>query len=343
MAAIQAEVSIEFLDQYASKSWEQVLHYLVGAKSTLNNPSGDITNLLRESGLMERVGKDLQITNKGFQFLLQDMHVQVWALLLQFLDLPKSKGTIDKIEALKFLFQLASLQLGSSYRVDSLNETQLILLEKFVFLGLIYQKTNGNSFYPTRLATSLVSGNEMELYLRVQEGVGMGKEEKGFIIAETNFRVYAYTSSQLEIAILSLFVELTSRFPNMIIGIINRDSIRSALTRGISADQVFIPDKIISYLQSHAHPEMQKSMPTVPTTIVDQIKLWEMEMNRFTARKGVLWLDITREQDYIDVRDYSEQFDYVLWKNDAQKRLVLTPDGHEAVKEWLMKRKTVQT
>ena len=237
--AKQSNITIEFLDQYASKSWEQVLHYLVGARSSLNNPSTDISNLLRESGLMERIDRELQITSKGFQFLLQDMHVQVWALLLQYLDLPKARE-VDRIEALKFLFQLASMQLGQCYSLESLNESQQSLLEKFIYLGLIYQKSGSATFYPTRLATSLVSGNEMEIHLRDQNGANSSNNEnKGYILAETNFRVYAYTSSQLEIAILSLFVDLNSRFANMIVGVINRDSIRSALTRGISADQVY--------------------------------------------------------------------------------------------------------
>ena len=231
------------MDQYASKSWEQVLHYLVGARNTSKNPSSDILNLLRESGLMERMDRELQITSKGFQFLLQDMHIQVWALLLQFLDLPKSQE-IDKIEALKFIFQLSTLQLGQSYSTNYFNDLQQVLLEKFMHLGLVYQKNNADSFYPTRLATSLVSGNEMEIHLRDKNGQTATEDTKGYILAETNFRVYAYTSSHLEIAILSLFVELTSRFANMIIGVINRDSIRGALTRGISADQVNSFDRL---------------------------------------------------------------------------------------------------
>lgn len=32
-------------------------------------------------------GGQLQITNKGFQFLLQDVNTQVWAFLLQYLDM----------------------------------------------------------------------------------------------------------------------------------------------------------------------------------------------------------------------------------------------------------------
>lgn len=32
-------------------------------------------------------GTGLQITNKGFQFLLQDVNTQVWAFLLQYLNM----------------------------------------------------------------------------------------------------------------------------------------------------------------------------------------------------------------------------------------------------------------
>lgn len=34
----------------------------------------------------------LQITNKGFQFLLQDVNTQVWAFLLQYLDMAEVRN-----------------------------------------------------------------------------------------------------------------------------------------------------------------------------------------------------------------------------------------------------------
>ena len=43
---------------------------------------------------------DMQITNKGFQFLLQDVNTQVWAFLLQYLNMAEvyiSKGSCDGI------------------------------------------------------------------------------------------------------------------------------------------------------------------------------------------------------------------------------------------------------
>lgn len=74
--------------------------------------------------------------------------------------------------------------------------------------------------------------------------------EKGYIIVETNYRVYAYTESKLQISLLALFTELLYRFPNLTVGVITRDSIRQALRGGITARQ------IISYLEQHAHPKV---------------------------------------------------------------------------------------
>ena len=73
-----------------------------------------------------------------------------------------------------------------------------------------------------------------------------GQQNKGFILIETNYRVYAYTDSPLQIAILSLFVSMKARFPNMVVGMITRESIRQAFVNGITADQVLpIDDRLL--------------------------------------------------------------------------------------------------
>lgn len=108
---------------------------------------------------------------------------------------------------------------------------------------------------------------------------------KGYIVVETNYRVYAYTDSNLQVALLGLFTELLYRFPNLVVGMLTRDSIRQALRGGITANQ------IIGYLTQHAHPKMldvENSSP-LPPTVVDQIRLWENERNRFTFTEGVLY------------------------------------------------------
>ena len=92
---------------------------------------------------------------------------------------------------------------------------------------------------------------------------------KESIIIETNFKIYAYTKSPLEIAILNLFVHFKTRFANMVCGQITRESIRNALYNGITADQ------IIKFLETHAHPQMRilakekldKKLNSIPVTI----------------------------------------------------------------------------
>lgn len=75
------------------------------------------------------------------------------------------------------------------------------------------------------------------------------------------------------------------RFPNLVVGVITRDSVRQALRGGITADQ------IIGYLTQHAHPQMlgAENKHPLPPTVVDQIKLWELERNRLTFTEGVLY------------------------------------------------------
>jgi transcription initiation factor TFIIH subunit 4 len=58
------------------------------------------------------------------------------------------------------------------------------------------------------------------------------------IVVETNFKVYAYTSSNLYMAILNLFCKIEMVFPNFICGMITRDKVRNAFKSGITAQQI---------------------------------------------------------------------------------------------------------
>lgn len=108
-------------------------------------------------------------------------------------------------------------------------------------------------FFPTRLALNFTTKNAIAMENIVENKLIMSDDsnyEKGYIIVETNYRVYAYTESKLQISLMALFTELLYRFPNVTVGLITRDSIRQALRGGISAKQ------IISYLEQHAHQKV---------------------------------------------------------------------------------------
>jgi len=208
------QVSIDDLDVYANQRWETLLHFMVGSNLSVK-PSQNVLDLLQKGGLMEgstgRTYLKMTITSRGFQFLLEEANTQLWGLLLKYMEIAQERE-MDLVEVLSFLFMLGSLELGREYSTANLTQTQKQMLFDLTDYGLIYQSTNGSSlFYPTRLATTLTSSAPPLV------SASHADEEKGFLILETNYRVYAYTSNPLQIAVLNLFVTLKARFPNLVI------------------------------------------------------------------------------------------------------------------------------
>jgi transcription initiation factor TFIIH subunit 4 len=228
---------------------------------------------------------------------------------------------MSETDVLSFLFMLGSLELGQDYTTSTLSPTQLQLLEDLSAFGIIYRHSkNAPTFYPTRLATTLTSDAgalSASEPLTTTNGAAPGTQPnntaKAFIIIETNYRLYAYTSSLLQIAILSLFTKLTTRFPNLVSGKLTKESITRAVKLGISSSQ------IISYLTAHAHPQMQKNQPFIPPTVMDQIRLWEYEGERVEVNNGYLMKEFSNDAEYRDLVRYAESLGVLVWKNDEKK------------------------
>ncbi|CEP07666.1 hypothetical protein [Parasitella parasitica] len=338
-------VDIGFLDHYATTQWEAILHYMVGTSLT-KKPSRGVLNLLERSKLMQKSHESgqLQITNKGFQFLLQDVNTQVWAFLLQYLDMAEVLQ-MDLVEVLNFLFQLGSLELGENYSVETLTQTQLQMLEDLRDYGIVYQRKKASKrYYPTRLATTLTSGNAALAGVTTKSNANEGPDttldlkasaeqvDQGFVILETNYKLYAYTDSPLQIAVLNLFVQLQSRFRNMVTGVITRDSIRNALVKGITAEQ------IIYYMQSHAHAQMRKKIPVLPLTVIDQIRLWEMERNRLKPTASYLYHEFNVQADFDAAEKYAKDLDVLLWSSAQKRTMIISEAGHDSVKSFVKRR-----
>lgn len=97
----------------------------------------------------------------------------------------------------------------------------------------------------------------------------------------------------------------------MVVAILTRDSVRQALKSGITAMQ------IIGYLNQHAHNKMiEAGPPTLPPTIVDQIKLWENERNRFIFSEGVLYSQFHSQTDFEVLRDHAVSLNVLIWQNE---------------------------
>ena len=140
--------------------------------------------------------------------------------------------------------------------------------------------------------------------------------------------MYAYGASDLQVALVGLFCEMVYRLPNLSVAILTRDSVRQALRSGITADQV------IAFLRMHAHGEMKKQDPVLPGTVVDQIKLWEIERNRFTFADGVLYNQFLAQADFEMLRNYARDLGCLTWESPEKRVMVVTKEGHDDVKRY---------
>lgn len=373
-------IDMKLLDEYSANKWETILHFMVGTPMS-EIPSNNVLNLLKHSKLMEEAETtgEFKITNEGFQFLLQEISSQIWTLLLQYLKMSETLQ-MDTVEVLNFIFMLGALEVGKAYSTESLTRTQQIMLKDMRDYGIVFQKTVTSSvFYPTSLAIMLTSDSKniirtasgaMDSVLRQnkdettmhqgddsleilggsneQEQVGMVSQDTqdGALIVETNFKIYSYSNSPLQIAILSLFVHLKSRFINMVTGQLTRESIRRALMNGITADQ------IIAYLETHAHPQMKRlaeakllkkreldpnskdTLQILPPTVVDQIKLWQLELDRVITYEGSLYSDFESSNEYSMLSKYAQDIGVLLWKDDKKRKFFVSKEGNSQVLDY---------
>lgn len=384
-------ITVEYLDLYCLNKWENILHFMVGTE-VKEIPSVGVLRLLRFSKLMElpsdrerrdvlngmidddidndyednekkplHVLKQLLITKNGFQFLLQEISSQIWTLLIQYLIMAE-KLEMNPVDVLNFIFLLGSLELGQGYAISMLSKTQLIMLDDLQDYGLIYHQKDTPVFYPTRLATSLTSESSSFKNASnvIDQEISQPRTNKisntGSIIIETNFKIYCYTSSPLQIAILNLFVHLRTRFSNLVTGVVTRESVRTALRNGITATQ------IINYLESHAHTGMielaeaeynkkyefessigntgaieQLKLEILPPTVVDQIKLWQLEMDRVQAFKGYLYKDFNNDFEFEKLLSYGEEIGVIVWKDKIKRKFFVSQEGNPQLLDYANK------
>ncbi|KAJ3565770.1 hypothetical protein NPX13_g7374 [Xylaria arbuscula] len=353
---IPPDVDLNYLDRYAQGKWDGILHFVVNSVVSSgpgdrgsNGPKQSVKDLMIRGRLVERRGgSGISITQAGFTFLLQEANAQVWTLLLLWLEsadtIASAKGAdeakaegLDSVDMLSFFFLLASLELGRAYDTDALTEARRNMLPNLVDFGLVYvPPTNARQFFPTRLATTLTSSPTATRSIsagfaaagnptsskdegRADGGAGgvQSTQEKSAIILETNFRVYAYVDSPLQIAVLALFVDLKYRFKGLVSGVLTRASIRRAVDMGITSDQ------IISYLATHAHEQMHRvgaaaQKPVLPPVVVDQIRLWQLDTERMLATSGYLFKDFDDYKEYNEICNFADDIGVVVWRNDRK-------------------------
>lgn len=184
-----------------------------------------------------------QAASKGFQFVLMDPHSQLWEFLGGILDSLSSKQD----EYLAFIELLCTLAMSLPhvlYLRSSLPNNVMKYVDYLQELGMM-QCYNSSSCAPGDGTTSDVftitmigayhqsppSHSTRIENIFTHDHTGVAAQ---FIIVEPNFKVHAYTDSYLYVVILSKFVQIEYRLPNMVAGTLTRDSTRMAYQHGIT-------------------------------------------------------------------------------------------------------------
>ncbi|XP_075474231.1 LOW QUALITY PROTEIN: general transcription and DNA repair factor IIH subunit TFB2 [Primulina tabacum] len=318
--------SLEDLDSYALRQWECFLLHLMNSneaeKST--NISSSMMKVFQRGLLTQKDDKEPpRLTESGFQFLLMDTNAQLWYIVREYISNSEERG-VDAADLISFLLELSFHNTGEPYNLNTLTDIQRNILKDLVDLGLVklQQGRKDSWFVPTKLATNLS--------ISLADSTS---RKQGFVVVETNFRMYAYSSSKLHCEILRLFSRVEYQLPNLIVCAITKESLYKAFQHGITAEQ------IVSFLQQNAHPRVAERIPSVPENVTDQIRLWESDLNRVEMTPAHLYDEFPSRDVYEAACDFAREYGGLLWDNSKKMRLVVKADIFTEMKEFLRRQK----
>ncbi|XP_050944570.1 general transcription and DNA repair factor IIH subunit TFB2 isoform X2 [Cucumis melo] len=317
--------SLEDLEAYALDQWECFLLQLInsGQAEKPSNISSSVMKVFQKGLLSQRDKEAPRLTESGFQFLLMETNAQLWYIIREYISNAEERG-VDPADLISFLLELSFHVTGEAYDIDTLSDEQRYAIKDLADLGLVklQQGRKESWFIPTKLATNL----SMSL-------ADSSSRKQGFVVVETNFRMYAYSSSKLHCEILRLFSRIEYQLPNLIVGAITKESLYNAFKNGITAEQA------ITFLQQNAHPRVAERIPSVPENVTDQIRLWESDLNRVDITPAHFYDEFPSREVFEAACDYAREWNGLLWEDSKNLRLVVKADIHTHMREHLRRQK----
>ena len=189
---------------------------------------------------------------------------------------------------------------------DALSDMEQDVVRDLTHLGLLYTFEHKKRWYyvPTLLSSGLSGGFSGD------DGETKTVAAEGHVIVETNYRVYAYTSSLVEMEILRLFTRADYRLPNLYVGMLTRESVQTRFARRGRRTNRRLP-------QAHAHKQARAKAE--PGTVSDQVRLWARDMHRVDAEECVLYCDFPVSGGFYDaVVAEAVKRDALAWRDERR-------------------------
>lgn len=245
-----------------------------------------------------------EITNKGFEFLLKTRKDQLWYLIVHSVRFYASNPQ-EEYEMLQDLSEILMKKEQGPFISEKLSNWYLFLDS----LGVIFL---------TEKTSSTVSFCVFNNDLFDEQKTSNGRK---YLVLETNFKIYAYTSQSYEKSVLSLFSKTEIEFPNLVKACFDEASLMAAFNKGITGRQV------IKYIQEYSD--------LVPKNVIHQINIWEQKLHRIRLRNGYLYHDFIHLSDFLKVVKFIEAKGTLIYK-DESKRIVVGEDrSHDEVRDYI--------
>lgn len=256
-----------------------------------------------------------QITRLGFEFLLQSKKDQLWSIIISSIRYFSS----NSIEEAEMLVDLMEIVLKNGIQAFSCRKPGKRLRSWYYFLDSI------GVFYV--VLESPVPGQHFpELFFAINNTDLFGQTycsstKEKYLILETNFKLYAYTTGSYEKSVLALFSRTIYTLPNLIKACLDEGSVVSAFRSGITSAQ------IVKYLKDYGE--------NVPANIIGQISIWEQKQHRIRASNGYLYHDFLHLSDFQRVLKFVESKGALIFKNEQKRLLVADGRIHEETKSFI--------
>uniref|UniRef100_A0A6G3MEN7 General transcription factor IIH subunit 4 n=1 Tax=Henneguya salminicola TaxID=69463 RepID=A0A6G3MEN7_HENSL len=331
--------TMEFLDTYFKQRWEFLLSLIAewGRNNIDESLSKELLSILLLSGILilsnsnEISNYDVNISSYGFKFLLLDRRGQILTLIFHTVVWLNLSKDIPIHLSVTFIASLSQYTVGQPIPIPSDHgENYSLLIKVLREIGLIYMRKSTTSiFYTTRIAESLISSRDLDEI--------DSTNDLASIIVESNFRIYAYNISPLQLSLIGLFSEILYLFPSMVVSKITRESAYQAFSFGISSEQIlFFVDH---YSEHFKKLKNIKRKANIPFSVSDQLKLWEKQRNRLQWTEGVLYKGFNTVSDFEDVLDFTINNNCVVLYNKNKRFIVVTNEGHPDIKRFWKDRK----
>ncbi|KAJ4912458.1 transcription factor-related [Raphanus sativus] len=313
--------SLQELETYALQQWECFLLQLInsGQGEKLTGISSSMMKVFQRGLLSQRDRDGPRLTESGFQFLLMDTNAQLWYIIREYISNAEERD-VDPADLISFLLELSFHVTGEAYNLNTLTDVQRTTLKDLADLGLVklQQGRKDSWFIPTKLATNL-SVSLADSSVR----------KEGYVMMETNFRMYAYSTSKLQCEILRLFARIEYQLPNLIACAITKESLYNAFDNGITSEQ------IITFLQQNSHPRCADRVPSIPENVTDQIRLWESDLKRIEMTQAHFYDEFPSKDVFDGACNFTRQLGGLLWEDSKRMRLVVKSEVHNQMREYL--------